>query len=65
MIAHKILAASTRRKGVKKLPIVGTHGSEVRWLSRGKFFKHLRFTKEVHVFMNVKGKPLLEFSDED
>jgi hypothetical protein len=30
MIADNILAASTRRKGVKKLPKLGTHSSEVR-----------------------------------
>jgi hypothetical protein len=40
--------------------------SEVRWLSREKFLKRIYdLRKEVQLFMDMKGKPLPEFSEED
>jgi hypothetical protein len=40
--------------------------SEVRWLNRGKILKQIYdLRKEVQLFVDMKGKPLPEFSDED
>jgi hypothetical protein len=40
--------------------------AKIQWLSRGKVLKKIYdLRKEVQLFMDIKGKPLLEFSDED